>query len=135
MPLTRRRRDFKFMAHDCCEECSVLERALIEDNPTKFRITDDSILMFGESPFMVPLYLEFKRKNEEGEPCGYLSPCGVEMYSYESIYRYLKTTKSRLNVSQFVLTTRIELFRDREPFLVRISLISKFEDLSLADDL
>lgn len=120
MALTRRRRGFKFMEHTCCEECSVLERALIKENPTKFRVTEDSILKPGESPFIVPLYLEFKRKNEVAEPCGYLSPCGVELDDYESIYSYLKVTKSRLNVNQFVLTTRIELFRDRPDFEVAL---------------
>lgn len=118
MPLTRRRRDFKFMEHECCEGCSVLERALVEENPTKFKITDDAILMFDQSPYMVPLFLEFKRKNETDDDCGYLTPCGVELYDYASIYRYLKATKSRLNVNQFVLTARIELFRDHPEFKV-----------------
>lgn len=113
-----RRKDLRFFKHVCCEECSTLERSLIGENPTKFKITDDALLMVGESPFMVPLYLEYKRKNDEPNDCGYMTPCGVELYDYASIYRYLKTTKSRLNVNQFVLTARIELFRDHQAFKV-----------------
>lgn len=120
LPLTRRRRDFKFIQHECCEECSVLEQMLIKDNPSRFKITDDAILMYDQSPFLVPLYLEFKRKNDDENDCGYLTPCGVELYRYEDIYSYLKISKSKLNINQFTLTARIELFRDHKYFEVLI---------------
>ena len=121
VPLTRRRRDFKFIEHECCEECSILERKLIEDNPNRFKVTNDSILMYDESPFLVPLYLEFKRKNDDPNDCGYLSACGKELYSLDDIYRYLKISQSKLNVNQFTLNYRIELYRKHSSFQVRIS--------------
>lgn len=118
IPLTRRRKDFKFIHHECNSECSTLENKLLEDNPTKFRVTDDAILMYDHNPFLVPLFLEFKRKNDDEDDCGYLTPCGVELYSYEEIYRYLKVSNSKLNVNQFNLSARIELFREHSYFRV-----------------
>lgn len=76
LPLTRRRRDFKYIEHICSDECSILENKLIEDNPNKFILTNDSILVEDQSPFLVPLYFEFKRKNENDNNCAYLTPCG-----------------------------------------------------------
>lgn len=104
--------------HVCGHEC-------VRDNEQNRRI-------FNFDPLKRPLLAGWTRKVTG--ICYYIAPCGRSFNTIENVYKYLKTTKSKLSIDCFIFSTNIDCMTEvhsvsetgQEHFLNEVSRRSNF---------
>lgn len=106
--------------HKCDHECMALVNQILADKPEKFYLVKGvpGVLSTHHSSYLVPLQLGFGRVLNPTGLCHYQAPCGRTLNTYAEIFAYLKKTKSRMAVDQFVLDPCVPLFRAHSPLKV-----------------